>query len=70
MQLQTHGARTYPTSALLESSAGLGWSTYASDDCPVHGGVSCARAGPGADRPRGTRAMSAGDHLVAVKIPL
>jgi AraC family transcriptional regulator len=27
MELQTHGARKYPTSALLASSAGLGWST-------------------------------------------
>jgi AraC family transcriptional regulator len=28
MELQTHGARKYPTSALLRSSAGLGWSRY------------------------------------------
>jgi AraC family transcriptional regulator len=27
MELQTHGARKYPTSALLASSVGLGWST-------------------------------------------
>jgi AraC family transcriptional regulator len=27
MELQTHGARKYPTSALLRSSAELGWST-------------------------------------------
>ncbi|MBO0759330.1 MAG: hypothetical protein J2P54_26110, partial [Bradyrhizobiaceae bacterium] len=27
MELQTHGARKYSTSALLGSSAGLGWST-------------------------------------------
>jgi AraC family transcriptional regulator len=27
MELQTHGSRKYPTSALLASAAGLGWST-------------------------------------------
>jgi AraC-like DNA-binding protein len=27
MAVQTHGTRKYPTSALLQSSAGLGWST-------------------------------------------
>src|SRR5260370_35427824 len=26
MELQTHGAKKYPTSGLLRSSAGLGWS--------------------------------------------
>ena len=32
MQLQTHGARKYPpTSALLASSAGLGWSTISAE---------------------------------------
>jgi AraC family transcriptional regulator len=31
MELQTHGARKYPTSALLESSAGLGWSTISAE---------------------------------------
>ena len=31
MELQTHGARKYPTSALLASSAGLGWSTISAE---------------------------------------
>jgi AraC family transcriptional regulator len=31
MELQTHGARKYPTSTLLGSSAGLGWSTVAAE---------------------------------------
>jgi AraC family transcriptional regulator len=31
MELQTHGARKYPTSALLKSSAGLGWSTISAE---------------------------------------
>ena len=31
MELQTHGARKYPTSALLGSSAGLGWSTISAE---------------------------------------
>lgn len=31
MELQTHGARKYPTSTLLGSSAGLGWSTIAAE---------------------------------------
>jgi AraC family transcriptional regulator len=31
MELQTHGARKYPTSALLASSAGLGWSTLSAE---------------------------------------
>src|SRR5258708_376554 len=31
MELQTHGARKYPTSALLRSSAGLGWSTISAE---------------------------------------
>jgi AraC family transcriptional regulator len=31
MQLQTHGTRKYPTSALLMSSAGLGWSTMGAE---------------------------------------
>jgi AraC family transcriptional regulator len=31
MELQTHGARKYPTSALLESSAELGWSTISAE---------------------------------------
>jgi AraC family transcriptional regulator len=31
MDLQTHGARKYPTSALLRSSAGLGWSTISAE---------------------------------------
>src|ERR1700686_2479609 len=30
-QSQTHGARKYPTSALLGSSAALGWSTIAAE---------------------------------------
>jgi AraC family transcriptional regulator len=30
-ELQTHGARKYPTSALLKSSAGLGWSTVSAE---------------------------------------
>jgi hypothetical protein len=29
MDLQTHAAKKYPDSALLKSSAGLGWSTIA-----------------------------------------
>jgi AraC family transcriptional regulator len=31
MELQTHGAKKYPTSALLKSSAGRGWSTLSAD---------------------------------------
>ena len=31
MESQTHGARKYPTSALLGSSAALGWSTVAAE---------------------------------------
>jgi AraC family transcriptional regulator len=31
MELQTHGARKYPTSALLGSSAELGWSTISAE---------------------------------------
>ncbi|WP_084305834.1 AraC family transcriptional regulator [Bradyrhizobium sp. ARR65] len=31
MELQTHGARKYPASALLQSSAGLGWSTLSAE---------------------------------------
>jgi AraC-like DNA-binding protein len=31
MKLQTHGARKYPTSVLLKSSAGLGWSTISAE---------------------------------------
>ena len=31
MELQTHGARKYPTSALLRSSAGLGWSAISAE---------------------------------------
>jgi AraC family transcriptional regulator len=31
MEQQTHGARKYPTSALLGSSAGLGWSTISAE---------------------------------------
>ena len=31
MDLQTHGAKKYPHSALLKSSAGLGWSTIAAE---------------------------------------
>lgn len=31
MELQTHGARKYPGSALLKSSAGLGWSTLSAE---------------------------------------
>jgi AraC family transcriptional regulator len=31
MELQTHGARKYPTSALLRSSASLGWSTISAE---------------------------------------
>ena len=31
MELQTPGARKYPTSALLRSSAGLGWSTISAE---------------------------------------
>jgi len=31
MDLQTHGARKYPTSTLLRSSAGLGWSTISAE---------------------------------------
>lgn len=31
MELQTHGSRKYPTSALLRSSAGLGWSTISAE---------------------------------------
>jgi AraC family transcriptional regulator len=31
MELQTHGARKYPTSALLGSSAGLGWSAISAE---------------------------------------
>jgi AraC family transcriptional regulator len=31
MELQTHGARKYPTSTLLRSSAGLGWSTISAE---------------------------------------
>jgi AraC family transcriptional regulator len=31
MELQTHGAKKYPTSALLRSSAGLGWSTMSAE---------------------------------------
>ena len=31
MELQTHGAKKYPTSALLKSSAGLGWSTVSAE---------------------------------------
>jgi AraC family transcriptional regulator len=31
MELQTHGARKYPTSELLRSSAGLGWSTISAE---------------------------------------
>ena len=31
MELLTHGARKYPTSTLLQSSAGLGWSTISAE---------------------------------------
>ena len=31
MNLQTHGAKKYPTSTLLASSAGLGWSTLSAE---------------------------------------
>ena len=31
MELQTHSARKYPTSTLLKSSAGLGWSTISAE---------------------------------------
>src|SRR5260370_28404665 len=31
MDLQTHGARKYPASALLASSTGLGWSTLSAE---------------------------------------
>jgi AraC family transcriptional regulator len=31
MELQTHGTRKYPTSTLLGSSAGLGWSTMSAE---------------------------------------
>jgi AraC family transcriptional regulator len=31
MELQTHGARKYPTSELLRSSSGLGWSTISAE---------------------------------------
>src|SRR5260370_38527326 len=31
MELQTHGARKYPASALLKSSAGLGWSMISAE---------------------------------------
>jgi AraC family transcriptional regulator len=31
VELQTHGARKYPTSELLRSSAGLGWSTISAE---------------------------------------
>jgi AraC family transcriptional regulator len=31
MELQTHGTKTYPTSALLGSTAGLGWSTLSAE---------------------------------------
>jgi AraC family transcriptional regulator len=31
MELQTYGGRKYPTSALLRSSAGLGWSTISAE---------------------------------------
>src|SRR4030081_2688901 len=31
MNLQTHGAKKYPTSTLLGSSAGLGWSTLSAE---------------------------------------
>jgi AraC family transcriptional regulator len=31
MELQTHGTRKYPTSTLLKSSAGLGWSTISAE---------------------------------------
>jgi AraC family transcriptional regulator len=31
MELQTHGARKYPTSVLLRSSAGLGWSAISAE---------------------------------------
>jgi methylphosphotriester-DNA--protein-cysteine methyltransferase len=31
MELQTHGARKYPTSELLRSSVGLGWSTISAE---------------------------------------
>ena len=31
MELQTHGARKYPTSGLLGSSGGLGWSTISAE---------------------------------------
>ena len=31
MELQTHGARKYPASALLRSSAGLGWSAISAE---------------------------------------
>jgi len=30
-ELQTHGSRKYPTSSLLRSSAGLGWSTISAE---------------------------------------
>ena len=31
MELQTHGAKKYPASALLKSSAGLGWSALSAE---------------------------------------
>src|SRR6266851_7827483 len=31
MELQTHGAKKYPASALLKSSAGLGWSMVSAE---------------------------------------
>jgi len=31
MELQTHGARKYPSSAVLASSAELGWSTISAE---------------------------------------
>ena len=31
LELQTHGARKYPASALLQSSVGLGWSTFSAE---------------------------------------
>src|SRR6202140_4883479 len=38
MELRTHGARKYPTSVLLRSSAGLGWSAI-SAELRSHGAI-------------------------------
>src|SRR5260370_36517233 len=45
MELQTHGAKKYPTSGLLRSSAGLGWSTI-SAELRAHGVSATPVVGP------------------------